>query len=240
MKNKHQNSKTRAVRTTVLTVDRTAIDWERFRHRCHVVRYDIRGKEWNESLSKYYGRMHIWYKQESDYPCYLHTYGPHLYVKYGDPKEVLALSYEGRALRWSEFNVQNEDLLPQILKLLLADFFQVDGRFVSNADFFLWATADKEFVTGLKIKLTHNWREDEFVISDQAARLRKLRPSDFDGLNEWKRKHKVYYGRFYQQGMAVFKQLKPDQMSRKQLKEGIYELFEGSRTNRASLTFHST
>lgn len=239
MTNKHQNSKARAVRTTILTVDRAAIDWERFRQRCHVVRYDIRGKEWSESPSKYYGRMHIWYKQESDYPCYLHTYGPHLYVKYGDPNEVLALSYEGRALRWSEFNVQNEEL-PQILKLLLADFFQVDGRFVSNADFFLWATADKDFVTGLKIKLTHNWQEDEFVISDQAARLRKLRPSDFDGINEWKRKHKVYYGRFYQQGMVIFKQLKPDQITRKQLKEGIYELFKGSRTNHASLTFHST
>jgi len=240
MTNEHQNSKARAVRTTILTVDRAAIDWERFRQRCHVVRYDIRGKEWNESPSKYYGRMHIWYKQESEYPCYLHTYGPHLYVKYGDPNEVLALSYEGRALRWSEINVQNQDLLPQILKLLLVDFFQVDGRFVSNADFFLWATADKEFVTGLKIKLTHDWREDAFVISDQAARLRKLRLSDFDRINEWKRKHKVYYGRFYRQGMAVFKQLKPDQLTRKQLKEGIYELFEGSRTNRASLTFHST
>src|SRR5690606_15756428 len=70
--------------------------------------------------------------------------------------------------------------------------------------------------------------------------LRKLRPSDFDGINEWKRKHKVYYGRFYQQGMVIFKQLKPDQITRKQLKEGIYELFKGSRTNHASLTFHST
>lgn len=237
---KKSENNARAVRTTILTIDRGAIDWERMRQSCHIVRYDVRRKVWEESASKYYGSMHNWYKQESDHPCYLHTYGPHLYVKYDNAEEVAALKYERRLLPCSVVNVQDERLLPQILKLLLADFFQVDGRFVSNADFFLWATADKDFVTGLKIKLTHNWQEDEFIISDQAARLRKLRPSDFDGINEWKRKNRVYYGRFYIEGMVVFKQLKPDQLTKEQLKEGIYELFEGSLANRASLTFHST
>jgi hypothetical protein len=239
MTNKNKNN-ARAVSTTILAIDRGAVDWERLRENCHIVRYDVRPKEWAESLSKYYGSMHNWYKQESDRPCYLHTYGPHLYVKYGNADEVADLRYEGRPLTYSVVNIQDEKLLPQILKLLLADFFQVDGRFVSNADFFLWATADKDFVTGLKIKLTHNWQEDEFVISDQATRLRKLRQSDFDKINDWKRKNRVYYGRFYKNGMAIFKQLKPDQLTRKQLQEGIYELFEGSRANRASLTFHST
>lgn len=239
MTNKNENND-RAVPTTILTIDREAIDWERLRQNCHIVRYDVRRKEWGESSSKYYGSMHTWYKQESDHPCYLYTYGPHLYVKYSTAGKVAALKHEGRLLPCSDVNVQDENLLPQILKLLLADFFQVDGRFVSNADFFLWATADKDFVTGLKINLTHNWQEDEFVISDQAARLRKLRPSDFDGINEWKRKNKVYYGRFYQESMAIFKQLKPDQLTLAQQEEGTYELFEGSHTNRASLTFHST
>lgn len=230
----------RAVPTTILTVDRAAIDWERLRQNCHIVRYDVRRKEWGENLSKYYGSMHNWYKQESDYPCYLYTYGPHLYVKYGNADEVADLRYEGRPLHCSVVNIQDEKLLPQTLKLLLADFFQVDGRFVSNADFFLWATADKDFVTGLKIKLTHNWQEDEFVISDQATRLRKLRRSDFDAINDWKRKNRIYYGRFYKDGMAVFKQLKPAQLTTEQLKQGVYELYGGSRANRASLTFHST
>jgi hypothetical protein len=237
---KKSKDNARAVPTTILMIGREAIDWERLRQNCHIVRHDVRRKEWGESLSKYYGSMHNWYKQESDYPCYLHTYGPHLYVKYGNADEVADLRYEGRPLPCSVVNVQDEKLLPQILKLLLADFFQVDGRFVSNADFFLWATADKDFVTGLKIKLTHNWQEDEFVISDQATRLRKLRPSDFDAINDWKRKNRVYYGRFYKDGMAIFKQLKPGQLTREQLEEGIYELYGGSRTNRASLTFHST
>ncbi|MBK8985322.1 MAG: hypothetical protein IPM39_04450 [Chloroflexi bacterium] len=230
----------RAVPTTILTINRGAIDWEQLRQNCHIVRYDVRRREWGESLSKYYGSMHNWYKRESDHPCYLHTYGSHLYVKYDSPDEVAALSYEGRPLSCSVVNVQDEELLPQILKLLLADFFQVDGRFVSNADFFLWATADKDFVTGLKVKLTHDWQKDEFVFFDQATRLRKLRLSEFDAINDWKRKNRVYYGRFYKDGMAIFKQLKPDQLTREQLREGIYELFEGSRTNRASLTFHST
>ncbi|MBX3057644.1 MAG: hypothetical protein KF770_14355 [Anaerolineae bacterium] len=231
---------TRAVPTTILTIDRGAIDWKRLGQNSHIVRYDVRRKEWGESASKYYGSMHNWYKQESEYPCYLHTFGPHLYVKYDNADEVAELKHEGRPLPWKAVNVQDKELLPQILKLLLADFFQVDGRFVSNADFFLWATADKDFVTGLKIKLTHNWQEDEFIISDQATRLRKLRPSDFDKINDWKRKNVVYYGRFYREGMAIFKQLKPDQLTKEQLKEGIYELFEGSLANRASLTFHST
>ncbi len=230
----------RAVPTTILTIDRGAIDWKRLRQRCHIVRYDVRGKEWGESLSKYYGSMHNWYKQESDHPCYLHTYGPHLYVKYDNAEEVAALKYEGRLLPCSVVNVQDERLLPNILKLLLADFFQIDGRFVSNADFFLWATADKDFVTGLKVKLAHNWQEDEFIISDQATRLRKLRASDLGKVNDRKRKDQVYYGRFYKDGMTIFKQIKPGQLTREQLKEGIYELFEGNHTNRASLTFHST
>lgn len=233
-----RKNNSRAVRTTILTIDRATIDWERLRRSCHIVRYEMPDKRKEDK--HYFSRMHNWYRQESDYPCYLHTYGPHLYVKYGNPAEVTALSYEGRPLHHSIVNLQGETMLPWILKLFVADFFQIDGRFVSNADFFLWATADKDFVTGLKIQLTHNWQEDEFVISDQAKRLRKLRSSDFDGINEWKRKNRVYYGRFYKEGMTIFKQLKPDQLTRAQLKEGIYELFEGSRTNRASLTFHST
>lgn len=231
----------RAVPTTILTIDREAIDWERLCQRCHIVRYQM--PFYNQKADKYYfPRMHNWYKQESDYPCYLHTHGPHLYVKYGNPNDVVDLSYEGRPLRAEVVNLKDEAMLPWIMKLLVADFFQVDGRFVSNAKLFLWATADKDFITGLKIELDHNWKEDkdEFVVSDQAARLRRLQPSDFKGINDWKRKNRVYYGRFYKDGMAVFKQLKPDQLTREQFKEGIYELFEGSRANRASLTFHST
>jgi hypothetical protein len=229
----------RDVRTTILTIDREAIDWETVQENWHVVRYDMPHSHKGDRY--YYPRMHNWYKRTSDYPCYLHTYGPHLYVKYDHSDEIMSLSYQGRPLRHSNVDVRDEEMLPWIMKLLLADYFQRDGRFVSNAHFFLWATADKDFVTGLEIKLNHNWRENEneFVISDQAARLRRLRPSDFEKINEWRRKHRIYYGRFYTDGMAVFKQLKPDQLTRAQLDEGIYELFQGSRTNRASLTFHS-
>lgn len=240
-------SQARNVRTTILTTDRQAIDWEQLHHNNHIVRYKMPYRHDNDY--HYYARMHVWYKQTSDFPCYLHTFGPQLYVKYQHPDEVVNLSYEGGPLPSAPVDLQDERLLPQLLKLFLADFFQVDGRFVSNADFFLWAAADKDFVTGLRIKLGHNWQgirlngshsqDDEFLISDEAARLRKLRASDFDKLNDWKRRHKIYYGRFYQNSMAVFKQLKPNQLTRDQLKEGIYELFEGSVANRASLTFHS-
>lgn len=234
---------TRAVPTTILTIDRGAIDWERLRQSCHIVRYQM--PFYNRKTDKnYFPRMHNWYKQESDYPCYLHTHGPHLYVKYDDPNEVINLSYEGRPLRAEMVSLEDEAMLPWIMKLLVTDFFQVDGRFVSNAKFFLWATADKDkdFVTGLGIEIKHNWQEnkDEFIISDEATRLRKLRSSDFDKINDWKRKNRVYYGRFYREGMIIFKQLKPDQLTKEQLKEGIFELFEGSLANRASLTFHST
>ena len=92
--------------------------------------------------------MHNWYKQESNYPCYLHTHGPHLYVKYSNAGEVIDLLYEGQVLRAETIVVDNEAMLPWIMKLLTADFFQLDGRFVSNAKFFLWATAYKDFVTG--------------------------------------------------------------------------------------------
>ncbi|MCB8988982.1 MAG: DUF2779 domain-containing protein [Ardenticatenaceae bacterium] len=243
---KNNQAKARDVRTTILTVDRQAIDWERLQQNCHIVRYKMPYRPNNDK--SYYARMHVWYKHTSNFPCFLQMQGgQYLYVQYDTLDKIVDLSYEGRLLPNDPIDLQDEQVFPQILKLLLADFFQVDGRFVSNADFFLWATADKDFVTGLKIDLKHNWegmrlnygQNDEFRIDDQAARLRKLRLSDFDELNDKKRKNKVYYGRFYMDDMAVFKQLKPDQLTRAQLKKGIYELFEGSVTNRASLTFHS-
>lgn len=239
--------KKREVRTTILTINRQAIDWGQFRQNSHIVRYDVRSKAWAESTSKYYGSMHNWYKRESDYPCHLHMHGPHLYVKYNNPNDVASLSYKGQSLHPEVIDLQNEVLLPQIMKLLVADFFRMDARFVSNADFFLWADDDKDWVTGLRIKLEHNWQgmrlnrgqNDEFRISDEAARLKKLRDLDFKDIDDSKRNHKVYYGRFYMNGMAVFKQLKPNQLTLDQFKEGIYELYKGSSSNRASLTFHS-
>lgn len=240
MTNRSKNNN-RAVPTTILTIDRGAIDWGRLRHSCHIVRYKL--PFYNRKTDKnYFARMHNWYKQESNYPCYLHTHGPHLYVKYSNADEVIDLLYEGQVLHAETIVVDDEAMLPWIMKLLTADFFQLDGRFVSNVKFFLWATADKDldFVTGLEIELKHNWQEnkDEFIVSDEATRLRKLRPIDFDSIqSRWQ----VYYGRFYPTpDMPVFKQLKKDQLTRDQLREGIYELYEGNRTNRASLTFHST
>ena len=242
---KNNQRNTRDVRTTILTIDRESIDWDKLTQHCHIVRYKMPYR--HQKDYQYFARMHVWYKQISDFPSYLHTIGPYLYVKYHHPEEVIDLSYEGRPLTKTIVDLQDEDLLPQILKLLLADFFHIDGRFVSNANFFLWATAEKDFVTGLDIDLKHNWegmrlnrgQNEEYLISDQAARLRKLRQSDFEGIKDWKHKNKVYYGRFYQNGMRIFKQLKPDQLTRTQFKEGIYQLFQGSVTNRASLTFHS-
>ncbi|MCL4872059.1 MAG: hypothetical protein KJ063_24120 [Anaerolineae bacterium] len=238
MTNRSKNNN-RAVPTTILTIDRGAIDWERLRHSCYIARYKL--PFYNRKTDKnYFARMHNWYKQEGNYPCYLHTHGPHLYVKYSNAGEVIDLLYEGQVLRAETIVVDNEAMLPWIMKLLTADFFQLDGRFVSNAKFFLWATADKDFVTGLEIELNHNWQEnkDEFIVSDEATRLRRLRPIDFDYIQSWQQ---VYYGRFYPTpDMPVFKQLKRDQLTRDQLREGIYELYEGSRTNRANLIFHST
>ncbi|MCL4264739.1 MAG: hypothetical protein KJ069_16065 [Anaerolineae bacterium] len=92
----------------------------------------------------------------------------------------------------------------------------------------------------MEIEVKHNWQEnkDEFIVSDEAARLRKLRPIDFDNIQPWRQ---VYYGRYYlTPDMPIFKQLKKDQITSEQLHEGVFELYEGSRTNRASLTFHST
>ena len=230
---------TRAVRTTILRIDREVIDWEKLRQNCYIVRYQM--PFYNRKADKnYFARMHNWYKQESDYPSYLHTHGPHLYVKYGGPDEVANLSYEGKLLKVENVNLEDELMLPWIMKLLVSDFFRVDGRFVSNAKFILWATADKDFITGLEIELNHNWKEDkdEFIVSDQATRLRKLRPIDFDKIQPWRH---IYYGRFYPTSdMPIFKQLKKDELTRDQLTQGIYELYEGKINDRASLTFHST
>lgn len=239
MVNIKKSKETRAVRTTILTIDREKIDWESFRDRCHILRYKM--PFYNRKTDKnYFARMHNWYKQESDFPCYLNSHDSYLYVNYGNLDEVVSLSYEGRPLKAEVVNLSDEAMLPWIIKLLVSDFFQFDGRFVSNAKAVLWATAAKDFVSGLAIDLNHNWKEnkDEFIVSDKAVRLRKLRPIDFEKIQSWRQ---IYYGRFYATPETpVFKQLKKDQLTREQLSEGIYVLYEGKSNDRASLTFHST
>ena len=232
----------REVDTTFLVVDREATDWDFLNDYCRIVRYDMPSKQKYDN--QYYDHMHNWYKQASDCPCYLHTFGPHLYVKYTRTDVIEDLHYQQRSLSHAAINLQDEAMLPQILKVLMADFFRTESRFVSNAKFFLWANSEqnREFITGLKIEVNCNWREsdDEFVISDQATRLRKLSPLDFDKINDWKRTNQVYYGRFYSStGMPIFKQLKQSHVTRDQLKEGLYTTFSGGHSNRAKLLFHS-
>ena len=71
------NIETRAVPTTILTIDREAIDWDLLNQHCHIVRYKMPYR--SDKDFNYYPRMHNWYKQTSEHPCYLHKIG-YLYV----------------------------------------------------------------------------------------------------------------------------------------------------------------
>lgn len=234
MKNNDVTEK-RTVRTTYLVFDWEAINWAVFESKCQLVRYRVPYKQKKDY--DYFARMHNWYKQESDFPCYLHTYGPYLYVLYPSRNQVTPLKYNDSTLTPEDVDLHDQALFHAIVKTLVSDYFLREQQFVSNAYFFLRSSsANFDFLTALKINISQNWRNPhEFAVSDEAVNLRKLRDTELDTHNWWK---SIHYGRIVQNGMTIFKQLKPNKIGSVEKKSGIYVEYSDQK-NRASITFHS-
>ncbi|MCL5123453.1 MAG: hypothetical protein M1511_02930 [Deltaproteobacteria bacterium] len=226
----------RQVRTTNLIVNWENINWDLFKNRGYLVRYDIPRQQKKDR--EYYSRMHNWYKEQSDFPCYLHTYGPYLYVMYPSSNDVIELQLNGFPLAFAEVDLRDKDIFHAIVKVLLSDYFYNHERFVSNAYFFLRSSsADKSFITGLRIKINQNWRKpEEFAVSDEATRMRKLQPSEM--VDDRFRRKNILYGRIYQDGLVFFKQLRHSRIDQRQKNDGIYVEYRDQK-HRASITYHS-
>ncbi len=230
------SAKQRIARTTVLTVNPAEIDWPKLSQNCHLVCYKMPYKKPKDYL--YYPRMHNWYKEACEHPCYLHTYGQSLYVKYPAPQVVSILEYEQKPLDYAPVDLQNEDNRHSLVKTLASDYFYKHEAFVSNVDFFLRVSAaEDDFITGLKIRIRQDWHNpNEFYFIDEATRLRRLRPEDIERVQNWWGKN--YYGLFYSGESTIFKQLKPSQITAEQKRAGIYVIHRNSNT-RAKVVYHS-
>jgi hypothetical protein len=226
----------REVRTSYLVFDWDATDWALFQRMGCLVRYKIPYKQKNDY--DYYPRMHNLYKNQSDFPCYLHIYGPFLYVMYPSAGEIKEIKINGSPLNYEKVQLGNKDVFHAIVKVLLSDYFLRDQKFVSNAHFFLRSSsADKDFVTGLSIGISQNWRHpEEFAVKDNATRLRKLQISEMTDDRNWLKQ--LHYGRIHQDGMTIFKQLKPNGITQEQKNDGIYVEYR-NKEHKANITFHS-
>jgi hypothetical protein len=236
-KNKKQT--TQSVRTTILTVDWQHIDWGTVQNNCCIVRYELPHYAMRELGS--FGKLHNWYKNLSNRPCYLHTYGPHLYVKYENPVDIRDLHYSQQKLPYTIVDIKNEkDLFHAVFKTLVSDYFQAHEKFVSNANFFLRVpSTDGNFVVVLKVQFKQDWQNgnlNDFIVTSEATRLRKLTPSEVNEIQEHSKN--VYYGRLYRDAVAYFKQLKTISIDDAQKKEGIFIEYHNPQ-NRANIPFHS-
>lgn len=225
----------RTVKTTVLIINPAEIDWKRLRDTCCLVAHELPPKK--DKDYSYYPRVHNWYKEACDFPCYLHTHSS-LYVKYPSPKEISTLTYEDKPLRHAIVDFDDSDIFHAIVKALVSDYFAKYETFVSNVHFFLRVSpANEDYVTGLEIQIKQDPKNrNQFFFVDEATRLRKLSTSEIEETTNWWNKN--YYGLFYLDGQAIFKQLKPSQIDKRQKKQGIYVVYRNPQY-KASVTYHS-
>lgn len=238
MARKSTNPKIQSVRTTVLSIDWQNIDWSTVDHSFYVVRYDLPQSMTGPGT---FGKMHNWFRNISERPYYLHTYGPHLYVKYESSSSIEQLAYSQLKLPYSIVDIRQETTaFHAVFKTLVSDYFQTYEKFASNAHFFLQVSpTDRNYIVVLKIQFKQDWQHNhlnDFIVTAEATRLRKLSVSEINDLQDWSRE--IYYGRIYQGNEAYFKQLKTEAISDIQKREGIFVEYRNPQ-NRASVPFHS-
>lgn len=167
------------------------------------------------SKKNYFGILHNWAKSNITQPYFLHFPTKKVYVLYERGIKPKALSYEDRELPMEQFDSFKErDHIHIWLKVLLAQFMELNSTFVSSDSFYIHSelTKSQAWATVLKISLLHDYKDKKsivFNIKDSANRLKKIT------LDEYRKYHKrdVPYGLSFKNGSAVFKQLRQNELN---------------------------
>lgn len=154
--------------------------------------------------------LHNWAKENVIHPYYLNIPSKKLYVlipaKSGDP----TFAYDSTDLTYlGILDYNKRENFHIVVKILLAQYFELTEAFVSNNAFFLHASVNrsKTWATVLKVEVVHNYKNSnrlEFFIKDSATRLKKISVEEYEKyyLKE------VIYGQSMKNGQLFFKQLK--------------------------------
>ncbi len=162
----------------------------------------------------YYGVLHNWAKANIKQPYFLHFPTKKVYVLSKKNLSPKVLIYEEKKLPVEQFDGFKETNLIHIwLKVLLAQFLELNSHFVSSDTFYIHSELNKSqsWATVLKISLQHDYKDKDniiFNVKDSATRLKKI------SLEEYQKYHKrdVPYGLSFKNGSAVFKQLRKDEL----------------------------
>jgi hypothetical protein len=190
-----------------------------------------------------YAQIHIWAKNQTDNPYYLHTPTLKLYIVYSG-KQVEDIFYTNEILVKRQIpHFQNNDINPCLIKALLAHYVHETQRFVSNYNFYLFVKSynsqrGNHYADVLEINPKIPIQKDiqnndtglfELLLDDSATRLKRT---------EFKNRNKSQVPFDYIElpnGQLAFNQLKTKGVAEDKL---IYEK-NTSDEYKTKVTFHS-
>jgi hypothetical protein len=191
--------------------------------------------------SREYGLLHNWAKDNINLPYYLNIPAKKVYVLVPKKEKVPELFYDKKKLKVSLFTDFNTiGNFHNLIKLLLAQYFELTENFVSNDKFFIHAFLNRanNWATVLKIELAHNFKiknEIEFTINDSATRLKQISVEEHSKYYS----RKIVYGKSIKNKQLFFKQLKQSE-----IKKFENDLFSEPNSNnltktKTKINFHS-
>lgn len=235
------------VKTSSIQIELAACDFDKLQQDMRIFVYPLPEivlqllKDWKNG----YANLHIWAKNNCDFPYYLHTRGANkaLYMAISPEVDPPALEYKGVELQpqhWEEF--QSPDKVHIWLKVLLAHFLFTHRHQVANESLYLFTKNQrKSRQTVLKVGLAHHFKTRnpqslEFFLNDKATRMTSLTYEDWQARRRKGRKIGVPYELAVLSGIKspVFRQIKTDALA-PQTEIWVEDTY---RKDRSKLSFH--
>ncbi|MEM8940405.1 MAG: hypothetical protein AAGC64_13790 [Bacteroidota bacterium] len=225
--------------TSSFVIDLDNSTFKKLKDSCSIIQYSLPA---HLAFKKhYFGILHNWAKTNISQPYFLHFPTKKVYVLINRDHNPEILTYDENELAYESFEKFEDERLTHIwLKVLMAQFIELNSNFISNDSFFIYSELNrsKTWATVLKVALNHDYKDKDkitFNIKDSATRIKKI------SLDEYQKFHKrdVPYGLSFKNGLAVFKQLKQTE-----LKEYSKSIFVKPKpipgnTFRAKIDYHS-
>lgn len=226
-------------KTSSLIIDLKNSSFEKLRNEFSVCQFHLPSSIKEKSNAFPY--LHNWAKDSLDLPYYLNLPDKRLYVLKPLSSTMPDLEFENVGLRSEPFNDWSNPMKTHvILKLLTARYFEIQGTFVSNDKFYLYASTNRSnsWATVLKVEISHNYKNREsfeFFVKDEATRLKAISHEEFEKYHS----RDIIYGQSINEGQSYFKQLK-----RKEIRGFTGKLFTKPssaliKNTKAKIHFHS-
>jgi hypothetical protein len=234
-------TKTATLDTTTLVIDFQNSNFEKLKRNYQIWEYELPKN--TPVKSSDYAQIHIWAKNQTDRPYYLHTHTLKLYIIYVISEQPQNINYGNISLPKKLFNdFQNTDTFQCIIKVLLSNYVHQTQEFVSNDNFYLLidtynSKKGNTYADVLKIKPSLRKQKNilneitglhELLLGDVATRMQEV---EYQQRDKWK----VPFEKVMINNQSSFKPLKTTNISPQKL---IYEE-NTSKKYKTQIQFHS-